>query len=92
MNGLITTMSLPRSINTEVSLTYVREIHSLNYGKELCRANRLKSRRRGDACGKGVALWTKKLSIMQRRIREIINQAGARLIFLPPYPLDLSPT
>lgn len=73
MDGLIATMSLPGSVNTEVFSTYIEQVLAPQ-------------------------LWVGAYVVMDNlsvhkasRIREIINKAGAELIFLPPYSPDLSP-
>jgi transposase len=73
LDGLIATMSLPGSVNTEVFVTYVREILVPQ-------------------------LWRGAFVIMDnlpvhkaQKIQDIIEEAGAKVIFLPPYSPDLSP-
>lgn len=73
MDGLIATMSLPGSVNTEVFCTYIEQVLAPQ-------------------------LWIGAYVVMDNlsvhkasRVREIINKAGAELIFLPPYSPDLSP-
>lgn len=73
IDGLVATMTIPGSINTDVFLFYIQEILILQ-------------------------LWAGAIVLMDNLpvhhatvIREAIEAAGAKLIFLPPYSPDLSP-
>lgn len=73
LEGLIATMTLPGSVNTEVFVTYLVEVLIPQ-------------------------LWTGAIVVMDNlkvhhadRVRQAIEAAGAKLVFLPPYSPDLSP-
>jgi transposase len=73
IDGLIATMTIPGSVNTDVFLFYVQEILIPQ-------------------------LWVGAIVLMDNLpvhhaevIREAIEAAGAKLVFLPPYSPDLSP-
>jgi transposase len=73
MDGLIATMSLPGSVNTDAFSAYIENILVPQLWK-------------------GAYVIMDNLSVHKAsRIREIIQQAGAELVFLPPYSPDLSP-
>jgi hypothetical protein len=66
MDGLIATMSLPGSVNTDAFSTYIENILVPQLWK-------------------GAYVIMDNLSVHKAsRIREIIQQAGAELVFLPP--------
>ncbi|MBD2109333.1 IS630 family transposase [Nodosilinea sp. FACHB-13] len=73
MEGLVATMSVPGSVNTDVFVTYLREVLIPQ-------------------------LWVGAIVVMDNlsvhhtaRVAELIEAAGAKLVFLPPYSPDLSP-
>lgn len=73
IDGLIATMSIPGSVNTDVFLFYVQEVLLPQ-------------------------LWVGAIVLMDNLpvhhaevVRQAIESAGAKLVFLPPYSPDLSP-
>jgi len=73
LDGLIATMSIQGSVNTNVFVTYLQEVLAPQ-------------------------LWAGALVVMDNlpvhqaaAVREVIETAGAHLVFLPPYSPDLSP-
>lgn len=72
-DGLIATMSLSGSVNTDVFVIYLKEVLVPQ-------------------------LWQGAIVVIDNlpmhhatNVREIIEEAGAQLVFLPPYSPDLSP-
>ncbi|NES80351.1 MAG: IS630 family transposase [Moorea sp. SIO2B7] len=73
LNGLIATMSIPGSVNSEIFITYVQKVLAPQLWV-------------------GAIVVMDNLSVHQaKKIRELIESAGAKLVFLPPYSPDLSP-
>lgn len=73
IDGLIATMILCGSVNTDVFVTYLQSVLVPQ-------------------------LWSGAIVVMDNlpvhhatRVREVIESAGAQLVFLPPYSPDLSP-
>lgn len=73
LEGLIATMTIPGSVNTEVFVTYLLEVLIPQ-------------------------LWVGAIIVMDNlrvhyaeRVRQAIESAGTKLVFLPPYSPDLSP-
>ncbi|MBD1846570.1 transposase [Cyanobacteria bacterium FACHB-63] len=73
LEGLIATMTILGSVNTDVFVTYLLDVLILQ-------------------------LWAGAIVVMDNlrvhhteRVRQAIEAAGAKLVFLPPYSPDLSP-
>ena len=73
LDGLIASMSLPGSVNTEVFVAYVREILVPQLGRV------------------AFVIMDNLPVHKAQRIQDMIEKAGAKIVFLPPYSPDLSP-
>ncbi|WP_081942920.1 transposase [Myxosarcina sp. GI1] len=90
VDGLIATMCLPGSVNTEVFFTYVREVLLPQLWRGALQSLSAQNAP-SVACSVSCCIMDNLPVHKASKIREIIQTVGSEVVFLPPYSPDLSP-